>query len=232
MVPTSYAINPSVYTKLPFDTKRDFLPISHSVNLANVLVVNSSFPAKSLQEFIDLAKKKPGDITYGSAGNGQSNHLSAENFKAAAGIQMIHVPYKGSSAAMTDLLGGNISAMFVDTLTATPQIKAGKLRALATSGNTRLVALPEVPTFAESGLPNFDANSWLGVVIRKGTPPEIAARIASAAAGVMHEPEVRNRLVAMGVQPVGSTPEQFVTFLDTQFESYAAAVKRAGVKLD
>ena len=232
MVPTSYAINPSVYTKLPFDTKRDFLPISHSVNLANVLVVNSSFPAKSLQEFIDLARKKPGEITYGSAGNGQSNHLSAENFKAAAGIQMIHVPYKGSSAAMTDLLGGNISAMFVDTLTATPQIKAGKLRALATSGNTRLVALPEVPTFAESGLPNFDANSWLGVVIRKGTPPEIAARIASAAAGVMHEPEVRNRLVAMGVQPVGSTPEQFVTFLDTQFESYAAAVKRAGVKLD
>lgn len=232
MVPTSYAINPSVYTKLPFDTKRDFVPISQSVNLANVLVVNSSFPAKNLQEFIEFAKKKPGEITYGSAGNGQSNHLSGENFKAAAGVQMTHVPYRGSSAAMTDVLGGNISAMFVDTLTATPHIKAGKLRALATSGTARLPALPDVPTFAESGLPNFDANSWLGVVVRKGTPPEVAAKIASAAAGVMHDPEVRAKLIAMGVQPVGSTPEQFVKFLDIQFDSYANAVKRAGVTLD
>lgn len=232
MVPTSFAINPSVYTKLPFDTKRDFLPISQSVSLANVLVVNPSLPARTLQEFIELAKKRPGEMTYGSAGNGQSNHLSGENFKAAAGIQMNHIPYKGSSAAMVDLLGGTINAMFVDTLTATPQIKAGKLRALATSGTSRLPALPDLPTFAESGLPNFDASSWLGVVVRKGTPPEVAARITSAATEVMHDPEVRAKLIAMGVQPVGSTSEQFVKFLDIQFDNYANAVKRAGVKLD
>lgn len=232
MVPTSYAINPSVYTKLPFDTKRDFLPISHSVNLANVLVVHPSLPTKTLHEFIELAKKKPGEITYGSAGNGQSNHLSAENFKSAAGIQMAHIPYRGSSAAMTDLLGGTVNAMFVDALSATPYIKAGKLRALAVSGTSRLPSLPDVPTFADAGLPSFDANSWLGVVVRKGTPPEVVSKLASAAAGVMHDPEIRAKLIAMGVQPVGSTPEQFVKFLDIQFESYATAVKRAGVKID
>jgi tripartite-type tricarboxylate transporter receptor subunit TctC len=232
MVPTSFAINPSVYSKLAFDTKNDFQPLSHSVNLANVLIVHPSVPARSLKEFIQLARSRNGSLTYGSAGNGQSNHLSAEMFKAAADIQMTHVPYKGSAAAMTDLLGGNIDAMFVDALSATPHIKAGTLRALAVSGAARLPILPEVPTFAESGFPKFDASSWLGVVARKGTPPEILVSLSATAMAVMRDPEVKSKLIEMGVQPVGSDPGQFNTFLNEQYEYYAIAVRKAGVKLD
>lgn len=232
MVATSHAINPSVYTKLPYDTKRDLAPISHSVNLVNVLVVHPSVPANNLKEFIELAKRKPGELTYGSAGNGQSNHLSAEMLKTATGINLIHVPYKGSAAAMNDVLGGVLTGMFVDSLSSMPHVKAGKLKALAVSSDARLPIAPEIPTFAESGLPNFNANSWLGVVGRTGTPPEVIAKIGAAAAQVMHDPEVRQRLIAMGVQPVGSTPEQFARFLDAEMQRYAAAVKSAGVKLD
>lgn len=231
MVATSHAINPSVYAKLPYDTKRDLQPISHSVNLINALVVPSTSPAKTLQEFIDLAKKKPG-MTFGSAGNGQSNHLSGEMLNTEAGIKLQHIPYKGSAAAMPDVMSGTLDAMFVDALSAAPQVKAGRLRALAVSGNARLGALPDVPTFAEAGLPRLDANSWLGVVTRAGTPPEVVAKLGAAAAAVMQDPEVRARLIAMGVQPVGSTPEQFAKFLDVEFARYAAAVKAAGVKLD
>jgi tripartite-type tricarboxylate transporter receptor subunit TctC len=232
MIATSHAINPSIYTKLPYDTKRDLAPISHSVNLVNVLVVHPSVPANNLKEFIELAKRKPGELTYGSAGNGQSNHLSAEMLKTATGINLIHVRYKGSAAAMNDVLGGGLTGMFVDSLSSMPHVKAGKLKALAVSSDARLPIAPEIPTFAESGLPNFNANSWLGVVARTGTPPEVIAKIGAAAAQVMHDPEVQQRLIAMGVQPVGSTPEQFARFLDAEMQRYAAAVKSAGVKLD
>jgi len=229
MVATSHAINPSVYAKLPYDTKRDLQPISHAVNLINVLGVGASVPAKTLQEFIDLAKKKPGELTFGSAGNGQSNHLSGELFSTAAGIRMIHVPYKGSAAALVDVIGGNVNSMFVDVLSAVPYIESGKMRALAVSGNARQPALPNVPTFAEAGLPNFNANSWLGIVTKAGTPPEIVAKLGAAAAAVMQDPAVRARLIAMGVQPVGSTPEEFTKFLDAEIDRYAAAVKAAGI---
>lgn len=232
MVATSHAINPSVYATLPYDTKRDLAPISHSVNLVNLFVVHPSVPANSLKEFIELAKRKPGVLTYGSAGNGQSNHLSAEMLKTDAGINLIHAPYKGSAAAMNDVLAGVLSAMFVDALSSMPHVKAGKLKALATSSDVRLPTAPEIPTFAESGLPNFNANSWLGLVGRVGTPPEVLARIGAAAAQVMHDPEVRQRLIAMGVQPVGSSPEKFARLLDAEMLRYAAAVKKAGAKLD
>ena len=232
MVATSHAINPSVYTKLPYDTKRDLAPISQSVNLVNVLVVHPSVPANSLKEFIELAKRKPGVLTYGSAGNGQSNHLSAEMLKTATGINLVHVPYRGSASAMNDVLGGVLTGMFVDSLSSMPHVAAGKLKALAVSSDARLPIAPEIPTFAESGLPNFNANSWAGVVGRAGTPPEVLAKIGAAAAQVMHDPEVRQRLIAMGVQPVGSSPEQFARFLDAEMLRYAAAVKKAGVKLD
>jgi tripartite-type tricarboxylate transporter receptor subunit TctC len=231
MVATSHAINPSVYSKLPYDTRRDLQPVSHSVNLINALVVAPTSPARTLQDFIELAKKKPG-MTFASAGNGQSNHLSGEMLATEAGIKLTHVPYKGSSAALPDVMSGTVDAMFMDALSTTPQVKAGKLRALAVSGSARLAVMPEVPTFAEAGLPRLDANSWLGVVVRAGTPPEVVAKLGAAAAAVMHEPEIRAKLVAMGVQPVGSTPEQFAKFLDAEYARYAAAVKAAGVKLD
>jgi len=229
MVATSHAINPSVYAKLPYDTKRDLQPISHSVNLINALVVSAGVPALTLKEFIDLAKKKPGELTFGSAGIGQSNHLSGELFCTAAGIHMTHVPYKGSAAALVDVMGGNVNSMFVDVLSAAPRVKSGGLRALAVSGNARQPALPDVPTFAEAGMPTFDANSWLGVVTKAGTPPEIVAKLGTAAAAAMQDPETRTKLIAMGVQPVGSTPEQFAKFLDAEYVRYAAAVKAAGI---
>jgi tripartite-type tricarboxylate transporter receptor subunit TctC len=228
MVATSHAINPSVYTKLPYDTKRDLAPISHSVNLVNVLVVHPSVPANSLKEFIELAKRKPGELTYGSAGNGQSNHLSAEMLKTATGINLVHVPYRGSASAMNDVLGGVLTGMFVESLSSMPHVAAGKLKALAVSSDARLPIAPEIPTFAESGLPSFNANSWAGVVGRAGTPPEVLAKIGAAAAQVMHDPEVRQRLIAMGVQPVGSSPEQFARFLDAESCVMPQRSKRQG----
>lgn len=231
-VASSHAINPSVYTKLPYDTKRDLAPISHSVNVSNVLVVHPSVPANNLKEFIELAKRKPEELTLGSAGNGQSNHLSAEMLKTAAGIKLTHVPYKGSAAAMNDVLGGALTGMFVDALSAMPHIQAGKLKAIAISGNARLPIAPEIPTFAEAGLPTFDANSWLGLVGRTGTPPEVINKIGAAAAQVMNDPGVRQHLISLGIQPVGSTPEQFTRFVNLEIDRYATAVKNAGAKLD
>ena len=232
MVATSHGINPSVYSKLPYDTRKDLSAISHSVNLVNVLVVHPSVPAKTFNEFIALAKQKPGELNCASAGNGQSNHLSLEMLKTAAGVDLKHVPYKGSSVALNDVIGGFADCMFVDALSAAQYIKKDKLRAIAISSAARIPSLPNVPTFAESGLTNFNVNSWLGVVIRAGTSKSVTDKIAAGAQQAMKDPEVRNRLIAMGVEPVGSTPEQFEKFLDAEIARYAAAVKAAGVKLD
>jgi tripartite-type tricarboxylate transporter receptor subunit TctC len=232
MVATSHAINPSVYSRLPYDTKRDLIPISHSVNLVNVLVVHPSVPAENLKEFITVAKQKPGELNCGSAGNGQSNHLSLEMLKTAAGIDLKHIPYKGSALALNDVVGGFANCMFVDALSATQYVKTGKLRALAVSSASRIPGLPDVPTFAESGMPAFNANSWLGVVVRAGTPKNAIHKISAAAQEAMKDPEARERLISVGVEPVGSTPEQFERFLDAEMARYAAAVKAAGVKLD
>lgn len=232
MVATSHAINPAVYAKVPYDTLRDFTTISHTVNITNLLVVHPSVPAGTVQEFIALAKAKPNALSCGSAGNGQSNHLSLELFNAAAGVKITHVPYKGSAQAMTDVMGGSLTCMFVDALTATLLVASGKLKALATSSAARLPALPNVPTFAESGMAGFDANSWLALVVRSGTPSDVVAKIGANVAQTFKDEEVRKRLLGMGIEPVGALPAPSQRFMEKELVRYAEISKAAGVKVD
>lgn len=232
MVATSHAINPSVYAKMPYDTLADFTTVSHTVNITNLLVVHPSVPAATVQEFVALAKARPNTMSCGSAGNGQSNHLSLELFNTAAGIKLTHVPYKGSAQAMNDVMGGALTCMFVDALTATQLVTAGKLKALAATSATRLPALPSVPTFAESGMPGFAGSSWLALVVRSGTPKDVVDRIGETVAQTFKEPEVRNRLASMGIEPVGALPGPSARFMETEIARYADVVKSAGVKVD
>ncbi len=231
-VATSHAINPSLYPKMPYDTVRDLVAVSHTVNLTNILVVHPSVPANTVQELIALARAKPKTLTFGSAGNGQSNHLSGEIFKSMTGIDLVHIPYKGSAPALTDVIAGNASMMFVDILSALPHVKAGRLRALGVTGFKRSPAAPDIPTVAESGVPGFNGSTWLGLVAPAGTPPAIVARLSAETSKALNAPEVRERLLAQGVEPVGSTPEQFAAHLETEMQRYAAAVKASGAKVD
>ena len=231
-VATSHSINPSLYPKMPYDTLRDLVMVSHTVNLKNVLVAHPSVPANSVKELIALAKSRPGTLTFASAGNGQSNHLSGEIFKSMAGIDMIHVPYKGSAPGLTDTVAGSTSIMFVDILSALPHIKSGRLKALGVTGAVRSPALPDVPTIQESGLPDFNGNTWLGMVAPAGTPREIVMRLSAETSKVLNAPDMRERLLAQGVEPVGSTPEQATAHLEAEMKRYAAAVKASGAKVD
>lgn len=231
-VATSHAINPGLYPKMPYDTVRDLVPVSHTVNLTNILVAHPSVPATNVKELIALAEAKPRTLTFGSAGNGQSNHLSGEIFRTMAGIEMVHVPYKGSAPALTDVVAGNISMMFVDLLSALPHLKSGRLRAIGMAGPSRAPALPEVPTIQESGLPGFNGNTWLGLVAPAGTPKEIVAKLSAEVSRALNAPEVRDRLLAQGVEPVGSTPEQFAARLESEMQRYAAVIKSSGAKID
>lgn len=232
MVATSHAINPGVYSKLPYDTLKDFAPITHGVNLTNALVVHPSLPVNNVKELIALAKSQPGKLTFGSAGNGQSNHLSGELLKIMAGIDMTHVPYKGSAPALTDVLAGNISMMFVDILSALPHVKAGKLRLLAVTGFKRSAAVPEYPTVDESGVQGFNGNSWLGLVGRAGTPKEIIAKLSAETTKILQSPEVRERFLAQGVETVGGTPDQYQAFIEAEIPRWARAAKASGAKVD
>ena len=187
----THAINASLYSKMPYDHVKDFVPVILVAGVPNVLVVNPSVPVNSVQEFIAYAKANPGKLNFASSGSGTSIHLSGELFKVMAGVQMTHVPYKGSAPALQDLLGGQVQLMFDNLPPSLPQIKAGKLRALAVTSATRAPALPDVPTVAEAGLPGFEASSWFGVLAPAGTPPAIVAKLHGALMTVMKDPGVR-----------------------------------------
>lgn len=229
-IATSHAINPYVYAKLPYDTTKDLAPVAQTVNLTNLLVVNASVQANNLKELIALAKKEPGKLTFGSAGVGQSNHMSGEVMKQMAGIDIVHVPYKGSAPALTDLLAGNISMMFVDALSAAPHVKSGKIKVIAATGLNRSPALPDYPTLNESGLPGFNGNSWLGIVLPGNTPAPVVEKLSKEIAAVLNSPEIKQSLISKGVEPVGSTPAEFKAFIDTEMKRYAEAAKNAGIK--
>ncbi|MEO8741181.1 MAG: tripartite tricarboxylate transporter substrate binding protein [Casimicrobiaceae bacterium] len=228
----THAINPGLYTKMPYDHVKDFAPVVLVAGVPNVLVANPAFPVNSVAELIALAKSKPGTINFASSGNGTSIHLSGELFKTMAGVDMTHVPYKGSSPALADLMGGQVQIMFDNLPSALPQIKGGKLRAIAVTSLKRAPALPDVPTISESGLPGFEASSWFGVLAPAGTPAPIVAKINADVNKWLQSPEARDQLLAQGANAAGGTPEQFAQHIRAETEKWAKVVKASGAKVD
>lgn len=225
------AINPSLYKSLKVAPLKAFDAVGLVASTANVLVVLPSL-ANTLTELIALAKKNPGTLTFGSAGNGSSNHLTGELFKTMASIDISHVPYKGSAAAFTDLLGGRISMMFDTVSSQTQYIASGKVKALAVSSATRSDALPKVPTLAEAGLPGFDVSIWFGVVAPKGTPPEILRQLNQLINGLLAQEEIKAKLASFGAAPLPGTPQAFALDMQKDTAKWSKVVKASGATLD
>jgi len=224
------SINPGLYERLPYDPLKDFAPITLATTYPYVLVVHPSIPAKTVKELIALAKAKPNQLSFASAGNGAANHLAAELFKSMAGIQMVHVPYKASAPALIDVLGGHVSMMLDPVITAMPHVKLGKLRALGVTSLQRTPVAKDLPTFAETGLPGFEAIGWHGILAPAGTPREIIMRLSSEIVTVLRTPDIRNRFAEQGAEPVGNTPEQFLEFLKSDLTKWAKVIKAAEVR--
>ena len=229
---STHAINASLYSNLPYDPIKDFAAITMIARVPNLLVINPAIPAKNVSELIALMKANPGKYTFASSGNGTSQHLSGELFKSTAGVDMQHIPYKGSPPALQDVVGGQVSMTFDNITTAWPLAKAGKLRALAVTTAKRSSVAPEVPTLAESGLPGFEIGSWQGVFAPAGTPPEIVKRLNAEIVKILNMPEVREKLIALGAEPVGDTPEQFSAYVKSEVVKWSDIVKKSGAKVD
>lgn len=226
------AVNPAMFPKLPYDPNRDFAPISLMAAVPNVIVVNPAVPAKTLQEFIALAKKRPGAINYGSAGTGSSGHLAMEYFKQIANVDLVHVPYKGTGPMLADLLGGQTETTFTGVPPLLPHIKQGKLRALAVGSAKRTDALPDVPTVAESGFAGFETSQWYGLLAPARTPKPIVDKLSSEVARALRQPDVVQRLAADSATPVGSTPEEFAAYIRKEQERWGRVVKTANIKAE
>ena len=226
------AINPALYAKLPYDINRDFAHIIMMADIPQLLVVNPNFPAKSVRELIDYAKTRPGKIDYASGGNGITNHLIMEMFKSATGLRLVHIPYRGGPPALTDLIAGQVSLMFETTVGALPHVRNGKLRALAISRIKRSAGVPEIPTVAESGVPGFDASAWIAMLAPAGTPRDILLRVNGELNRGIAAPEMRDKLIGMGADPVGGTPEDFAAFHRAELAKWSKVVKESGAKID
>ncbi len=227
-----HVINPSVYPDMRFDAIKDFTPITQLAQVPLVLVVPANSPIKSVKDLVEYAKANPGKVNFGSAGSASAQHLAGESFKIAAGIQMQHIPYKGSAPALTDLAGGQLQLMFDSMPSATPMINSGKLRAIAVTTTTRAKARPDLPTIAESGFPGFDISTWYAYWAPKGTPADVVEKLAASAAQALKNPEVIAKYEAMGAEPVGSTPAQFAAYVESEAKKWSEIVKKSGAKLD
>ena len=227
---STLAINPSMYAKLPYDALRDLAPISLAVLSPNILTVHPSVPAKTVKEFIALAKAKPGTITFGSAGQATSPHLSGELLKVLAKIDIVHVPFKGSGQSVISSISGEIAANFPSVPTAIPYIKAGKLRGLGVTMAKRTAALPDVPSIAEAGVPGYEATQWFGMLAPAGTPRPIIDRLNHEMVKLLKSPEVRDRLIADGTDPAPTTPEEFGAYINSETEKWTKVIKAAGIK--
>jgi tripartite-type tricarboxylate transporter receptor subunit TctC len=230
VVSSSHAINPAMYPKLPYDTARDFAPVSLLLSGPTLLVAHPSLPAKNSRELIALAKARPGMLTFASAGHGTPPHMAGELFKSMAGIDVTHIPYKGNGPAYTDLMAGQVSLMFPNIATSLPYVKTGRMRALGVGSKQRSAIAPEIPTVDESGLPGYEMSSWFGLLAPAGTPAAVITRLQQEIARIFKQPEVREKLFAQGVEPVGGTPQEFTAFLNNEFTQWAKVIKSSGLK--
>jgi len=226
------AINPTLYRKMPFDPNRELMPVSALVSLSNVLVLHPSVPAASLAEVLALVRARPGQINYASSGNGTSIHMSAELFKSMTGTNIVHVPYKGSAPAVTDLLGGQVQMMFDNIPSALPHIKAGKLRPIATTGARRDPALPDLPTIAEAGVPGYEAGVWFGLTVPAGTPKEIVARLTAESIKSTRSPDFVKRMSELGYVILGTSAEQMAEMTQADLKRWPPVVKASGAAAD
>jgi tripartite-type tricarboxylate transporter receptor subunit TctC len=232
MAAVHHSIAQAVYKKRTYEFEKDLTPISIVAIVPNVLIVPAALPVKNVKEFIALAKAQPGKIAYGSTGNGTAHHIIGEQFNDMAGTQLLHVPYKGSGPALTDLMGGQIQAMFDTVASCLPHIQAGKLKPLAVATAKRSAALPDVPTLAESGLTGFDIATWFGLMAPAGTPAEIVAKLQKEIAGMLATPEMRSQLTAAGAEPVGSTSQQMAQQIHAEVQRFSALAKKINLDVD
>ncbi len=228
----THAINQSLYKKLPYDPIKDFAPLTRVAMVPNLLVANPGKPYKTVKELIAYAKANPGKVNFGSSGSGSSIHLSGELFNALAKVQMVHVPYKGSAPAVSDLLGGQIDIMFDNMPSAIQHVRAGKLRPLAVTTARRSPELPDVPTIAEAGVPGYEATSWFGLFAPAGTPAPVVAKLNGALVKVLAEPEVKKKLAEQGAEPYSEKPEQFAEFIRKETAKWSKVVKDSGASAD
>ena len=230
--PASIVISRSLYPKLNYDIEKDLDPVVLIASAPFVLVVHPSLPARNVRELIALARAKPGELYYASTGNGGTPHLATEIFKMQAKIDIVHVPYKGTPPAVTDLLSGQVQLMFANTLSVLPHVRSGRLRALAISSIKRSAAAPELPTVAESGMPGFDVSTWFGMLAPRGTPKEIIDRLDGEVRKIVQMADIRARLISQGADPIGSTPEEFRAYLKSELVKWEKAVKAVGVRIE
>ena len=228
----THSINASLYGQLRFDPIKDFAPISRMTAIPAMLIVNPKLPVESLADLLRLARARPGQLNFASAGNGTTSHLSGELFKTLAGLDIVHVPYRGGALAMTDLIGGQVQMMIDVMPNALPMVRSGRVRGLAVSTALRVPMAPEFPTIAEAGLPGFEASAWDGILAPAGTPPALIKRLNEAIQGALQEPALVEALFRLGAQPVRSTPQEFARHILDSTEKWAAVVRASGARVD
>jgi tripartite-type tricarboxylate transporter receptor subunit TctC len=232
MSSSTLAINVTLYPKLPYDVLRDFAPVSLVATTPLILAVHPSQPVTTVAELIALAKAKPGELFFPSAGTGDAPHLAAELFNIAAGVKLVHVPYKGAAIGINDLVAGRLALMFGTSPTTLPHVRSGRLRAIAVTGRARSAVMPELPTVAESGLPGYEAGSWYGVLAPARTPPAVVVKLSTEIATALTSSDVREKLKAQGVDAVGNTPAQFAVYIRQEIAKWAKVMQAANVKVE
>ena len=225
----NYTINPSLFKSLPFDPVREFAPVALLANVTNVLAIHPSIPAKSVKELISFAKAHPGQLNFASPGNGTSSHLAGELFRQVAKIEVVHIPYKGATPAITDLIAGQVSFTMASVLSVLPYAKQGRLRMLAVTTAKRSGALPDIPTISEAGLPGFEVSNWYGILATGGTPRLAVDRLNSELARIARVPDLAEKLAAQGADPATGTPEEFERFIQAELKKWSAVVRSAGI---
>ena len=232
LVYTTHATTPGIYGKLPYDPVADFAPVTLAAAAPLLLVVHPKIPVTSVKELIAYAKTRPGELNFCSAGNGSGSHLAGELFNTMTGVKLTHIPYKGSGLAITELIGGQVQLMFAGIVPIDPHVKSGRVRSIAVTSAKRSVAIPQVPTIAESGLPGFEVVGWYGVLAPARTPHPIVARLHNEFIKILQTQDIRDRLLSEGAEPVGNTPAEFTAFIKTDIGRWAKVIKAAGAKLD